>query len=317
VTKRNIGTLIKKSVRCFSSFLWVALCFSTPFFAQGIGEARGKTEPAIRGEMKIGPGDLLDISVFDTPELSGKVRVSENGDTFCPLIGNLHLAGMTPEQAEGLIRQKLVDGEFMKEPQVTVSIAEYASQGITVAGEVVKPGIYPSIGGKTLYDLVSLASGLTPTAGTTVAVTRRGSSEESFTIKFRNSDGVFSGGNVELFPGDTIVVQRAGIFYVLGDVGKPGGFVMEREHVTVLEAIALAQGTSKTASLNKVVLMRRTLQGVETSRLELKLILKNRVPNTLLRSGDIIYVPTSTFKDTLQNTQGVLQSVAGAAIYRY
>src|SRR5580658_7874783 len=84
----------------------------------------------------IGAGDLLEMSVFDTPELSGKLRVSNTGDIILPLVGSLHVQGLKAEQAQDLIRQKFISGGFVKDPQVTIFISEYATQGVSVLGEV-------------------------------------------------------------------------------------------------------------------------------------------------------------------------------------
>lgn len=293
------------------------LCVSPAVLSAQQESPRSSTfQPSIR-ELKIGGGDLLDISVFDTPELSGKLRVTETGDVSFPLIGTLHMAGLTPKQAQDAVRQHLIDGDLVKDPQVTVTIAEYAAQGVTLIGEVMKPGIYPSLGGKTLFDLISLASGLTPVAGNTASITHRSSPDRPTTVQIRNSEGVLTIGNVELSPGDTVVIERAGIVYVLGDVGRPGGFVMEREKMSVLEALALAQGTNKSASLKKAMLLRKMPSGVQESRLDLKAILKNESPDILLQAGDIVYIPSSATKNVLLSGQGVLQSVVGASIYRF
>src|SRR5277367_898868 len=94
----------------------------------------------------IGAGDLLEMSVFDTPELSGKLRVSNTGDILLPLVGSLHVQGLKAEEAQNLIRQRLISGGFVKDPQVTIFIAEYATEGVSVVGEVKNPGIYPAFG---------------------------------------------------------------------------------------------------------------------------------------------------------------------------
>ena len=121
----------------------------------------------------IGAGDLLEMNVFQTPELSGKLRVSNSGDVLIPLVGPLHVVGLTAEQTQNLIRQKLIDGDFIKNPQVTVFIAEYATQGVSVIGEVRKPGVFPSFGAHSLLDYLSLAEGLTPASGVRPSASER------------------------------------------------------------------------------------------------------------------------------------------------
>src|SRR5215467_12519238 len=125
----------------------------------------------------IGAGDLIEMTVFDTPEFSGKIRVSNTGDVILPLVGGLHLQGLKAGEAQALIRQKLIDGGFLKDPQVTVFVVEYATQGVSVVGEVKNPGIYPAFGSHHLLDYISVAQGLTPLAGTTVTITHAGVAE--------------------------------------------------------------------------------------------------------------------------------------------
>jgi protein involved in polysaccharide export with SLBB domain len=131
----------------------------------------------------IGNGDLVEMSVFDTPELSGKLRVSNSGEVALPLVGRLQVAGMKAEEAASLIRQKFVDGGYLRNPQVTVFIAEYATQNVSVVGEVKNPGIYPAFGAHHLLDYLSAAQGLTPLAGTTITITHAGKSGEPERVK--------------------------------------------------------------------------------------------------------------------------------------
>src|SRR6266567_5482679 len=139
---------------------------------QGANQAGGQTpEPLI-----IGAGDLIEVAVFDTPELSGKFRVSENGEASFPLIGILHVSELSTTEVEREIRKRLITGKFVLDPQVSVLIDEYSTQGITVLGEVQKPGVIPPMGGRSLYDVISLAGGLSPLAGMTATVSHRGSS---------------------------------------------------------------------------------------------------------------------------------------------
>jgi len=263
----------------------------------------------------IGAGDLLNIAVFDTPELTGPVRVTEGGDAALPLIGMVHLGGLSPIEAQQLIRQRLMDGDFVKDPQVTVLIAEYATQGVTVMGEVMKPGIYPVIGHKQLHDVVSLASGLTPAAGQVATITHRRNPDQPVVVRLKDASGSLSSQNVFLEPGDTITVLRAGIVFVLGDVVKPGGFVMDKESVTVVEALALAQGPARTASLNGAKLLRKTADGLQQTPLRLKSILSGKSEDVVVQAGDVVYVPSSALKSTFSSMQSVFASAAGAAVF--
>ncbi len=136
--------------------------------------------PAIvrdQSAIAIGPGDLLDLSVFDVPELVLKVRVDVNGCVSLAFLGDLKLAGMTVGNAQRLIARELVARQLVKDPQVSIFIEEFATQGITVYGEVNAPGIYPLMGPHHLYDVISAAGGLTLKSGRTVTVLHAGQSD--------------------------------------------------------------------------------------------------------------------------------------------
>lgn len=278
--------------------------------------ADAASQPAAVNSVLIGPGDLLEIAVFDTPELSGKLRVSEKGGVTLPLIGELQLAGLTTSQAETLVRNQLVDGDFLKDPQVSVLIDEYATQGVSVMGEVQKPGIYPMLGAKRLFDVISMASGLTPTAGTVVTITHRETPQQPQTLAFRDATGEVATANVELAPGDTVVVQRAGIVYVIGDVGKPGGFVIDRDQLTVMQSLALAMGVNRTASLKGARLIHRTSQGAQETPLRLDQIMSAKAPDVEVKPGDIVFVPTSAAKSAFKRSlDAIVQTAVGVTIY--
>jgi polysaccharide export outer membrane protein len=123
--------------------------------------------------------------------------------------------------------------------------------------------------------------------------------------------------NVDIRPGDTIVVSHAGIVYVVGDVGKPGGFLIQRNgHLTVLRAMALAQGPNRTAALNSAKLIRQTDDGREELAVPLRKILSNKAPDQTLADGDILFIPSSAAKNALVTAESILPGATGAAIYR-
>ena len=144
-------------------------------------------------------------------------------------------------------------------PHVSVAIKEYTTQGVSVLGEVAKPGIYPVMGVRRLFDIVSAAGGLTPRAGRAVTITHRDKPQEPQIISFSQDTAQSPSVNVEIYPGDTVYVSRAGVVYVAGEVSKPGGYVMENnESLSVLQAVALAGGTSHTAKLDSSRLIRKS-----------------------------------------------------------
>jgi polysaccharide export outer membrane protein len=279
-------------------------------FVGGAGFGSGAAGP-------IGAGDLVEMSVFDTPELSGKLRVSNTGDVILPLVGTLHLQGLTAGEAQTLIRQKFIAGGFLKDPQVTVFISEYATQNVSVVGEVHKPGIYPAFGTHRLLDYLSLAEGLTPLAGTAIVITHSGHPEQPQRVKMTSGAAPQPENNPEILPGDTIFVERTGIVYVVGDVTHPGGFPMDQDgQLTIMQAIALAQGTTDTAAKGSIKLIRTTPQGRQEIPVDLKKILSAKATDLPLQENDILFVPSSVAKNTWKGIESALPAVAGASIYR-
>jgi polysaccharide biosynthesis/export protein len=264
----------------------------------------------------IGDGDLLEMSVFDTPELSGKMRVSNTGDILVPLVGSLHVAGMKAEEAQNLIRQRFIAGGYLKDPQVSVFVAEYATQGVSVLGEVKNPGIYPAFGSHRLLDYISQAQGVTPLAGTSVTITHTGQGTPQ-RVKLLAGATPKPENNPEILSGDTIYVERTGVVYVVGDVAHPGGFPMDHdEQMTVLQAIALAQGTNSTAAKGSTKLIRTSAQGRQEIAVDLKKILASKATDLELQDNDILFVPSSTAKLTLRDFEAALPAASAASIYR-
>jgi polysaccharide biosynthesis/export protein len=267
--------------------------------------------------LQISAGDLLQLDVFDTPELSAKLRVDEHGGVTLPVVGTLPVQGLTAEQAGQAIEACFRDKDVLKDPHVTVTVLEFSTQGVTILGEVKSPGTYPLLGAHGLLDLISAAGGETPSAGKDVAVTHRNDPDHPVIVKIESKAASTTAFNIDVLPGDIIMVSHAGIVYVVGDVGKPGGFLIEtNDRLTVLQAIALAQGTNRTASLNHSKLIRKTVTGREEVPVPLKKLLANEAPDLMLADGDILFVPGSGPKNVLRDIESILPSAASAAIYR-
>jgi polysaccharide export outer membrane protein len=264
----------------------------------------------------IGPGDLLDLSVFDVPELVLKVRVDINGCVSLAFLGDVKIGGMTVGNAQRMIARELVARQLVKDPQVSIFIEEFATQGITVYGEVNAPGIYPLMGPHHLYDVISAAGGLTLKAGRTVTVLHGGQSDRPEVVALINlsaGDHPPAQANVPIYPGDTIVVSKAGMVYVLGEVNKPGAFLMEdNTSISVLKATALAGGTTKLASLKGSLILRKSLTGTTQTRIPLDKIYHGKAQDLQLHAEDIVFVPLSNVRNYgAVGLQGAIQ----AAVY--
>lgn len=265
--------------------------------------------------LRLGPGDLVEFSVYGVPELTTKARVGNNGDVYLPLIDYVHVAELTPEEAQSLIEKRLSDGGFVKNPHVSLFIDEAASQAVTILGEVARPGAYPMMGERRLYDVISAAGGLTEKSGRTVTIAHRSKPDQPVTVRLGEGLAQTSESNVQVKPGDTIVVQRAGIVYVVGDVGRPSGFLMDNDSLTVLKAIALAGGTNRTARLNGAKIIRKTNDGMEETAVPLKKILQAKQADIPMRAEDILFVPGSTGKAAAyRGTEAVLQAATALSI---
>jgi polysaccharide export outer membrane protein len=285
----------------------------------GLGGAPDETpnDPSAAPELRIGSGDLLEVSVYGAPEFDKfQARVSSSGDVVLPFIGAQHVNGLTVADAQKLIAQKLAQGDYFHDPQVGVFVREYATQGVSVLGEVQKPGVYPLLGSRRLFDLISQAGGLTPKAGKTISIVHREHPDAPQTFVLGDDVHASVTGNNAVRPGDTIVVSKAGIVYVVGDVRVPGGFIMENGQITVLKALALAQGANPTASLNKSKLIRTTDGKRQEMPVELKRVLSAQAEDLTLRPGDILFVPASAAKSAARRSMdAILQTASGVAIY--
>jgi polysaccharide export outer membrane protein len=236
----------------------------------------------------IGPGDMVKVNVFRNPELATDARVTDNGTILFPLIGEVEIGGLTPQQAGQRIGERLVKGKFVVHPEVTVSIATVMSRQVSVLGNVAKPGRYPidSVN-KRVTDFIAAAGGMAAAGSDTVTVVQVRDGQEKKTDvdlaqMFRNGN---LGSNMELAPGDTIFVHRAPMVYVYGEVNKAGAYRLE-PHMTVMQAIALGGGINARGTERGLKIERR--DGGSTKRIDARL-------SDELRVDDVVYVKESLF----------------------
>jgi polysaccharide export outer membrane protein len=261
----------------------------------------------------LGPEDLITVRVFAADDIPDKpAQVDNNGSVTLPMIGSVHAAGLTVEQFQA----NLVTAykKYFKDPQVTVQVNEFHSQPVSVAGNVTTPGVVQLKGNRNLMEVIGQAGGLRADAGDTVLITRNLSEgpipvQGAFTdptgkysIAHINIRSVMSGkdpeGNILIKPHDVITVNRARMVYVLGNVTRPGGYVMsENETMSVTQAVALAGGWDKTAALSAARILRAD-GGAQREQIPLnvKKIMENKSPDLELRPDDIVYVPNSLGK---------------------
>ncbi len=263
----------------------------------------------------ISAGDMLDITVFGVPELTQKTRVNAAGDIYMPLVDAVHLAGLNLDQAQNAIETKLGAGKFLNHPHVNIMIAGYAG-GVVVMGEVVRPGIYPVAGVRRLFDVLAAAGGVTQSAGRSVVITHRDNVKQD-TVHFSRDPQLNLDANILVRQGDTVMVLKAGIVYVVGDVMQPGGFLMdEKIEFTVVKALAMAHGATKTSALNKARIVRRTPDGVREIPIRLKSIMASKALDVPLQAEDILFIPNSVAKSTAyRGVDTALGLAAGVALF--
>jgi len=290
----------------------------TPAESPAAGDSTPTLKPRPpKARLTVNIGDLLDISVYDQPDMAQKLRVNENGEISLPLLGMVPVAGLSSDEVEAKIEKGLSDGKYVKDPHVSVLVVEYATQGLSIGGEVRKPGVYPIHGPRRLQDMIDEAGGLTEKAGDKVTITRRAEPDKPLVISLSKDPSKVLENNVEIYPGDTIVVSTAGLVYVVGDVGRPGGFPMERnEQVTVLQAMALAEGAKPTAALGKAKIVRRENGDLKEIPVNLKAMLSGKIPDRVLEDKDVLFIPNSLAKSAARRSlEAVVQAAVGVTIY--
>jgi len=271
----------------------------------------GKDSPDQSALVKLGPGDLIEVNVYNVPELTSKVRVSNSGEIYLPLIDYVHVEGLTQEEAQTLIEKRYTDGGFVRNPHVTIFVDEASSQGVTVLGEVAKAGIYPDVADRKLYEVISEAGGFTNSASRKIAVIRRNQADPIRIDLPRNLADDLTG-NIDIMPGDTITVPRAPIIYVVGDVGRPSGLLVDNGSLTVLQALALAGGANRTAKMGGARIIRKTPTGMTETNVQLKKMLEAKAPDITLQGDDILFVPVSAGKLAAARTIEVALTMATA-----
>ncbi|MBS1839685.1 MAG: polysaccharide biosynthesis/export family protein [Acidobacteria bacterium] len=287
----------------------------------------------------IGRGDLLAIEVFDVPEFTREVRVSQTGTIGLPLVPvRLQMAGLTEVQAQQKIAEVLAANGLISHPEVTVSAKEKKSKPITIVGAVQHPMVYEADRQVTLVEALAEAGGIANDAGDSVIITRPdqisedneppeisqrdvgGSTTQTTasatsataeppaltnTITVNLNDLLEDGdarNNIPLMGGDVVTVPHAGIVYVLGAVAHPGGFVVtnDRAQLSTLKALALAGGMNSTARKSEAVIIRKDQAGQQHQVIvDLGKVLKQETEDVKLQASDILYVPQSGTKAAL------------------
>ncbi len=302
--------------------------------ASAAAPAAASSEP----EYLISPDDVLEVYVLDVPELSRQYEVSATGKVTLPLLAApLAAAGLTLEQFSRSVRQRLQEEGLVSDPRVSTAVRESRVHAVAITGAVRKPQMYRVLGRTTLLDMLSQAEGVAEDAGT-LAIVRRGDiavsalqarspQTEVARVVSVDLERLLGKGeteaNIDVYPGDRIVVPRAGIVYVVGAVNRPGGFPLKtgKQSITVLQALALAEDLKTTAVRSKAVIIHgdnAAPGGRRQVSVDLKRLLAGKSPDPALVAEDILFVPDSSSRRALKRgAEAALQMATGLAIYRF
>lgn len=281
----------------------------------------GLLTPFLRADetLLIAPGDVLHVQVADTPEMEEHARVTDRGVVPVIGIGDVKVAGLTPAEASKAIHDALVSAHYLNHPQVLVSVEEFATEKVSVIGEVKAPGAYQIGTGRPVLDVLALAGGLDPEADRHILIERQGDQEHPIRYYVSNNGLQAITEQVRVNPGDTIVVPRAGIVYILGDVNRPGGYVMSnnQSQLSLLQGLALAGGVSHSAKQGHAHLIRKQDDGgYADTEFSVGDVEKGKRADMMLRAGDVVYLPFSYARNiATTGASGIVASAAGASIY--
>jgi polysaccharide export outer membrane protein len=268
------------------------------------------------GGYQIGVGDILDIHVNDEEEISGRYQVDQSGKVKITLLSSpLDAAGTTTFDLASRISDELKQQQILRDPSTTVLILRAVTQNVSVLGAVVRPGVYPVEKPSTLLDVVSQAGGLAPNAGNSLTIfhgsdasgssaTATSTATHGTPIATINITDLLAAKDPSLnrpvHSGDVITVNTAPVVFVVGSVTRPGAFAIQdrRSEMTVLQAVAMAEGPTPNASLGKAIIIRQSTSSAERQEIpvDLKKVMRGKDSDQVLEANDILFVPQSGLK---------------------
>jgi len=248
---------------------------------------------------RVGSGDVLRVTVFGQPDLSAEVGVNDKGMLTLPLIGGVDVTGLTTSEISARVADALRKGQYLRNPEVSVEVVQLRSQMVSVLGEVSRPGRYPIPGHMSVLELLATAGGLTAQADQTVTLLRRKADNSSTSGTSGTESDVRipillgetkaterSPLDVELNSGDVVYVNKKKLFYIHGEVNRPGSYPMEQD-MNVMRAISLGGGMTQRASQRRIYINREMPDKAVQE-------IKAKLTDPVL-PGDVVYVNESLF----------------------
>jgi polysaccharide export outer membrane protein len=271
------------------------------------------TDPAIlypaAREFHIGPGDVLNVRLYGTSEYTQTERVAFDGTVQLPLLGILRVQGLTPHQIADMIATKLKDAGMYRDPQVTVLVTESPNQIVTVIGEL--HAVVPLPSEKRLYDVLSTAGGLPPTASHTIVINRPGV-DQPIVVDLGNDPAHSARADVPIFAGDTIVVSRVGVVYLIGAFKNQGAIpIQQNSPLTLMQVAALGGGPGFEGKSGDLRIIRTIGVDRKVVHVDIKKIMNGQQPDPVLQADDIVFLPTDSMKAAIKS--GGLSTLLGLA----
>lgn len=309
------------------------LSVSNPTVSDRTGIKGYVSQPVNKSDYILGQGDRLSVVVFGAEDMPDRpVDVSAEGDIMAPLVGRVNAGGMSVRDLEAALTQKY--RKFFKDPEVTVTVVEYRSQPVTVVGSVNTPGVIQLRRPTRLMEVISQAGGLRADAGDRVLITRKPTSgnssghtdEQKYVTEEIDLQKIIEGQdpslNVLVRSNDLITIPKAKMVYVVGEIGRPGGYVLDGHSstISVLQALALAGGVNRTGVASQSRILRAGNDGAHRDEtiINLQKILANKAPDVVLHADDILFVPNSAAKNAGLHALEVAANIGtGLAIWRF
>ena len=281
------------------------------------------TDPAILypgpRDIHLEHGDLITVHLYGPSDYLPTARVSLDGSVQLPLVGIVHVEGLSLHEAQDLIAARLTAAGMYRDPQVSIQVVESPNQVVTVTGEM--HGVIPVVGGqRRLFDVMAAAGGLSVTSSHTITINRPGV-PEPIIVDLGTNPAMSAYSNVPIFPGDTIVVARVGVIYLLGAFKTQGPIPLQQNSpLTLMQAAAIGGGPGFEGKLNDLRIIRTVGLERKVVVVDLKRIFNGRDPDPVLQTDDIIFLPTSAMKAAIKGggiptTLGIATTLLYATAY--